>query len=62
MNPKIPRPIRLPVPGLRRTVGMGQALKKLTTSLGVSPCSGCGGRSRWLDRRVVFSPILRKKG
>jgi hypothetical protein len=62
MNPKIPRPIRLPVPGLRRTVGIGQALKKMTTSLGVPPCASCGGRARWLDRRVVFAPILRKKG
>jgi hypothetical protein len=53
---KIPRPIRIPVPGLARPVGLGHALKSLTSALGVSPCSGCQRRAIGMDRRVVFGP------
>jgi hypothetical protein len=53
---KIPRPIRIPVPGLTRSVGLGQAVKSLTSALGVAPCSGCQRRALAMDRRVVIGP------
>ncbi|HEX9297817.1 MAG TPA: hypothetical protein VF881_18380 [Polyangiaceae bacterium] len=57
---KLPRPIRIPAPGLRRSIGLGQAIKHLTTALGVRPCGGCGQRAISLDRRVVLTPMRRK--
>ena len=53
---KIPRPIRIQVPGVRRVVGLGQAVKRVTTSLGIRPCGGCQRRARALDRFVVLAP------
>jgi hypothetical protein len=58
---KIPRPIRLPFPGVRRPVGLGQALKAVTTAFGVSPCGGCGRRAGALDRRVVLTPVRKSR-
>jgi hypothetical protein len=57
---RIPRPIRIPVPGLRTGVGLGQAVKKVTTSLGVRPCGGCEKRAAAMDRRVMFGPPPKK--
>jgi len=45
---------------LRRSIGLGQAIKHLTTALGVRPCGGCGQRAISLDRRVVLTPMRRK--
>jgi hypothetical protein len=55
MTKRVPRPIRIPVPGLNRTVGLGQAIKKLTSAVGVSACGGCQRRAAQLDRRVVLT-------
>lgn len=57
MNSKVPRPIRIPIPLVRRQVGLGQAIKRLTAAVGVRPCGGCGQRARMLDRRVVLAPF-----
>ena len=56
MMKRPPRPIRIPVPGMRQTVGLGQAIKRVTTSLGVRPCGGCQKRARTLDRFVSLVP------
>jgi len=58
---RVPRPIRIPVPGMRRTTGLGQVVKQLTLSLGVRPCSGCEKRARALDRRVILSALRGKR-
>jgi hypothetical protein len=57
MAPKVPRPIRIPIPLVRRPIGLGQTIKRLTLAVGVRPCGGCGQRARLLDRRVVFTPF-----
>jgi len=57
MTPKVPRPIRIPIPLVRRPLGLGQAIKRLTVAVGVRPCGGCGQRARALDRRVVIMPF-----
>jgi hypothetical protein len=41
---------------MRQTVGLGQAIKRVTTSLGVRPCGGCQKRARTLDRFVSLVP------
>jgi len=58
---RVPRPIRIPLPGVRRSVGLGQALKRLTTAVGIRPCSSCERRARSLDRAVVFATLRGKK-
>ena len=61
MTYKAPKPIRIPIPGLQRTVGAGQIIRRLTASVGIQPCSGCGRRARALDRHLVFTPQLGSK-
>ena len=58
---RVPRPIRIPFPTVQREVGLGQAVKRVTTALGIRPCSGCQQRARSLDRRVVFSSLRGRK-
>lgn len=57
---RIPRPIRIPVPGMRQSAGLGQTIKKVTSALGIRPCGGCEQRARALDRRVVLGPQKKK--
>jgi hypothetical protein len=42
-------------------VGFGQTVKRVTSALGIKPCSGCEKRARALDRRIVFSSLRGKK-
>ena len=58
---RIPRPIRIPLPAIQREVGLGQAVKRVTTALGIRPCSSCAQRARALDQRLVFSAMRGKK-
>jgi len=53
---KPPQPLRVPIPGLRQTVGLGQGVKRLTSALGIRPCGGCQRRARTLDRFIVMTP------
>jgi hypothetical protein len=50
------QPIRIPVPGLKRTVGLGQGMKYFTSAIGFRACGGCQRRARALDRFVVMTP------
>jgi len=54
MSRRIPTPIRLQVPGLRRSVGLGTVIKRATALVGIRPCGGCQRRASVLNRRVVF--------
>jgi hypothetical protein len=56
MERRIPRPIRIVAPGVKRAVGLGQVAKKVTAMIGIRPCGGCQRRAQALDRRVVFVP------
>lgn len=47
-----PRGVR--VPGLRRTVGLGTAVSRVTTRLGVKQCQPCKKRADALDRAFEF--------
>jgi len=37
-------------------IGLGDVVKRATTSLGIRPCGGCQKRADALNRRVVFIP------
>jgi hypothetical protein len=49
-----PRRVRLPGFVSDRDLGLGDAITRLTSSLGVPPCTGCKRRAVALDRRVVL--------
>lgn len=53
-------PIRIPLPGLRREVGLGQLVKRVTTAMGAKPCGPCAERARRLDQRLVLGPLPKK--
>ena len=57
---RIRRPLRVPAPGLQQSLGLGQAIKRLTTAIGIRPCGGCGRRAASLDRRVVLVPTRKR--
>jgi hypothetical protein len=54
-----PREVRLPGFILDEEIGLGTAIKRATTTLGITPCAPCAERAARLDRRVVFSPPRR---
>ena len=44
----------LSVPGLKRDIGLGDAISKLTAAVGVRPCEGCARRAAALNRALTF--------
>jgi hypothetical protein len=56
-----PAPRRIRVPGflVDEEIGLGTAIKRVTTSVGVRPCGGCRRRAATLDRRVVLQGYRR---
>lgn len=55
------RPLSIPVPRLKRDIGLGDAVKKLTQAVGVRPCGGCARRAAALNRAVVLRAASRVK-
>ena len=56
-NPNPGRPgVRIPVPFLREPVRLGDAVARITSAVGVKPCSPCEQRRRWLNERGVLNP------
>lgn len=51
--------INLPV-FTREEIGLGDVIKKITTSVGFTPCGGCQRRAEALNRWIVFSPSTKK--
>jgi hypothetical protein len=51
------RPYRVRLPGFisEDEVGLGEAIRRATSLLGVRPCGGCAERAAALDRRIVFT-------
>lgn len=49
-----PRRVRVPGFLVDQEIGLGSAIKRVTTRVGVRPCGGCGRRAAQLDRRVVL--------
>jgi hypothetical protein len=55
------RPLAIPIPRLKRDIGLGDVVKKLTRAVGVRPCSGCARRAAALNRAVVLRAAPRVK-
>ena len=48
--------VRLRLPGLvTDEIGLGDAIARVTTAVGIQPCGGCEARSAALNRWMVFS-------
>ena len=47
--------VRLPGFISDEEIGLGDAIKRVTSSIGIKPCSGCGRRASALNRWMVFS-------
>jgi hypothetical protein len=55
------RPLSVPIPRLKRDIGLGDVVKKATAMIGVRPCGGCNRRAAALNRTVVFRAAGRSK-
>src|SRR3954463_12449107 len=51
------QPYRVRLPGFvsDEEVGLGDAIKRATSTVGITPCGGCGRRAAALNRWMVFS-------
>lgn len=45
-------PLSMADRGKTETIGLGTAIKRITSALGIKPCAGCIRRANWLDDRV----------
>ncbi len=50
-------PHHLNIPGfIKEEIGLGDAFKRVTYTLGIKPCGGCQRRAAALNRWLVLSP------
>jgi hypothetical protein len=51
------KPYRVRLPGFvsDEEVGMGDVIKRATSTVGIKPCGGCNRRAAALNRWMVFS-------
>lgn len=56
------RPLHVRVPGflMDEEVGLGDAIKRATSAVGVSPCGACRERASVLNRWLVFAGKRRR--
>lgn len=54
------RQLRVPLP-LAKGIGLGDLIKRLTTALGIKPCSGCEQRAEKLNQMVVLGGSQQEK-
>ncbi|AUG75846.1 hypothetical protein CFP65_0925 [Kitasatospora sp. MMS16-BH015] len=52
---RTPRRVRLPGFVTDQEIGLGDAVKRVTATLGIRPCGGCERRAAALNRRLVVS-------
>lgn len=53
-DPSYKQPVRIPVPGMRNGVGLGDAVARMTHALGMRQCEPCKRRQEWLNRHIVL--------
>ncbi len=51
--------VRLPGFLVEEEIGLGAAIARATTYLGIRPCGGCKRRAAALDRWLAFTPRRR---
>jgi|tagenome__1003787_1003787.scaffolds.fasta_scaffold19196061_2 hypothetical protein len=59
-RPASPHEIRLPG-FIDERIGLGDAIKRATSTMGIRPCGPCAERAARLNQRVVFSPWRRSR-
>jgi hypothetical protein len=52
--------VRLPGFVTDEEIGLGDAIKRATTYIGLRPCGGCARRAAALNRWMVFTPRQQK--
>ena len=50
--------LRLRVPGLKKSIGAGDVVRKATEALGIEHCSDCDRRKERLNRWLQFDSYL----
>lgn len=55
------RRIRLPGFLVEKEIGLGDVIKRATSSFGIAPCAGCERRAASLNEWMVFSPWDKQK-
>jgi hypothetical protein len=43
----------LKVPGMRQRLGLGDLVEQVAKKVGISPCAGCQGRKKLLNKVVL---------
>lgn len=53
------KPVKLKIPGFLReeeeTIGLGDLIKRVTTSVGIKPCGACNKRAQTLNNWMTIS-------
>jgi hypothetical protein len=52
---QLPHRVRLPGFITHEDIGLGDVIKRASTSLGIRPCGGCARRAEALNRWMVFT-------
>jgi hypothetical protein len=52
----VSEPKRIPVPGLKTEIGAGDIVAKVTTALGIKPCTPCQKRREQLNQALKLTP------
>ncbi|MEU2026226.1 hypothetical protein ABZ565_29340 [Streptomyces sp. NPDC016469] len=55
MGRRTPHRVRLPGFIEEKEVGLGDVIKKVTSTAGIKPCSGCSRRANSLNQLMVFT-------
>jgi len=50
--------LRLRIPGLKKSLGAGDVVRKVTDALGIEHCSECDARKERLNRFLSFESYL----
>ena len=53
--PRSPRTVRLPIFVADSEIGLGDAIKRATSAVGIKPCGGCQRRASWLNARITLT-------
>lgn len=54
--------LRLKVPGLKKGIGAGDVVRKVTESLGIEHCSDCDRRKDRMNRFLRFEAAMEDEG
>lgn len=53
--------LRLRIPGLKKSIGAGDVVRKATEALGIEHCSDCDRRKARLNRFLRFDAALEER-